>query len=128
MHVFFRPLYSCNSNSRKTPHNKTTKQTPKTKQKQGNRKCDASALVGRPRTVAEMAALVRAFPHVRAAGVGHSWAPELSCPAAAAARSASASASGVYGGGGIVPYSNASSSSAAAIGMLTTEFQDLLEA
>lgn len=124
LHVFVCPWYSCNPKNTTQQNNQTN---TKTNQKQGNRKCDESALVGRPRTVAEMAALVRAFPHVRAAGVGHSWAPELSCPAAAA-RSSSASASGVYGGGGLVPFSNASSPSAAAIGMLTTEFQDLLEA
>lgn len=46
---------------------------------QGHMKCDPSLLVGRPTSYQQLADLVRRFPKVKAAGVGHSWWPEQLC-------------------------------------------------
>jgi hypothetical protein len=45
----------------------------------GNHKCNKSVVIGRPRNSSELAALVAAYPRVKAVGVGHSWWAEQFC-------------------------------------------------
>ena len=60
-----------------TPAPPPTQHTPK--RHQGHYKCAPGLLLGRPSNVNQLAALVRLYPRVKAAGVGHNWAPELTC-------------------------------------------------
>lgn len=41
--------------------------------------CDPAVLVGRPKNVTEVQAMVRAFPRAQGVGVGHSWWPDPFC-------------------------------------------------
>ena len=47
---------------------------------QGRHECNDDRLVGRPRTEAEMAEMVRRAEKVKGLGVGHSWFKESFCP------------------------------------------------
>eukprot|EP00854_Cymbomonas_tetramitiformis_P015790 gene15790-18722_t len=46
---------------------------------QGIYACDSSVNIGRPTTPEDVAALIKAFPRVKASGVGHSWWGEQFC-------------------------------------------------
>jgi FAD/FMN-containing dehydrogenase len=46
---------------------------------QGNHACAREVKVGRPASLAEAQALVRAYAKVKASGVGHSWNEDLFC-------------------------------------------------
>ncbi len=48
----------------------------------GSYACDARVLVGRPKTLQQLASMVATYPRVKGVGVGHSWHGDLFCAGA----------------------------------------------
>jgi hypothetical protein len=45
----------------------------------GRYRCDIGVKIGRPASIPQLQAIVAAFPHVKASGVGHSWWQQQFC-------------------------------------------------